>query len=231
MTEIMALQKQAPTHRRDSNSLPSDVDLSPSLNPQAIQATQSMQISNSIDASDLSIVQAPVQINAPPVMRPSSANLKGIENAKIGLQTADWAGVREIARKSILGLQNNIIGESLEILEELSEVSQTLGLSGGGDMDLAANLGVEEKLFVMDRLLVAQGKFNETVAKNMQTDIATPIITTLGNQIAALQGDIGIQKVQQDDLRSTIAELDAKLNKQIDYTKSLEKTVLLALSN
>ena len=219
MTEIMALQKQAPTHRRDSNSFTAEVDLSNSFNPQAMQA------SNSNDATDLSVAQASVQLNASPVIRPSSANLKGIENAKISLQTADWAGVRENARKNILGSQNNIVGESLEILEELSEVSQTLGLSGGGDLDLAANLSVEEKLLVMDRLLVAQGKFNETVAKNMQADIATPIIITLGNQIAALQADIGVQKVQQDDLRGIIAELDAKLNKQVDYTRSLEKTV------
>ena len=222
----MALQKQQSGHtshaiRRDSSTHASSgaiAEVDHALHEQLLAAAS---IAASIPQTQGG-AQSPAETDQ---IRPSSANMNGILNATISLQTADWAAVRETARKSTLGVQNNVVGESLEVLEELSEVSQTLGLSGGAEADLAANLSVEEKLFVTDRLLLAQNKFNEVVAKSMQVDMVTPVFITLGNQIAALQADVGNNKSQQDDLKKMVQELELKLTQQTAYTKSLEKTV------
>ena len=150
--------------------------------------------------------------------RSSFANMQG-----------DWPAQREHARRTILSNKNNAVSDILEVLEAMHEINETLGL-GDGEADLVTNMSIDEKLDTVDQRLIVQNKFNEVIAKEMQVDHVSPIISVLGGQISSLQQQIGAQTADQTDLRGMIDELTGVVTKQGEYVKSLEKTIMSILS-
>lgn len=129
----------------------------------------------------------------------------------------------------IKSTQNDFTGEILDFMESMHEVNESLGLIDG-DGDLMAKMSLEEKVDAIQRRLMLQNKMNETVANFMQSDTMSITFSVFGNKMQEFGSQLAKRTMEHENLKNEVVILRNTVEKNHEYTKSLERTIMKMLT-